>query len=231
MPTNCSTHDRARASGGTARGRSAPAGSASGRPPGSSGRAQPSSTRRRSRSGSAAGRRRSPGGWPEKVSSRSSCTSSSGGTRSWSRVVADQRHHQVVGPRPPDGVLLGVVEVPRRGDHADGPHQAEDLREPVLQHGHRCAIMRSGTAGRGRSARAPRAAAGLEGPGQRGLDELVLGVEDPEDRALGDAGRLGDLPGGHRAPVDPQQRQGRVGERLATLRRGERRGTGIIPTA
>ena len=42
---------------------------------------------------------------------------------------------------------------------------------------------------------------GLEGPRDGELDELLLGLHDPEDRALGDAGRLGDLPGGHRPAV------------------------------
>ena len=46
---------------------------------------------------------------------------------------------------------------------------------------------------------------------ERGLDhrgdQLVLVGEDPEDRALGDPGRLGDLPGGDPIAVLEQQRQ------------------------
>ena len=41
-----------------------------------------------------------------------------------------------------------------------------------------------------------------------GVDDLVLAVEDPEDRALGDARRLGDLLGADGAALVPQQRDG-----------------------
>ena len=57
-------------------------------------------------------------------------------------------------------------------------------------------------------------------------DQVVLGVEDPEDRALGDAGGVGDLPGGHGAPVLEQQRDGGVDERCAAVVGREGLGTG-----
>ena len=53
---------------------------------------------------------------------------------------------------------------------------------------------------------------GLEGPGDRRVDQVVLRVEGPEDRALGDPGGLGDVPGRHRPAVDAQQPQGHVGQ-------------------
>ena len=48
-------------------------------------------------------------------------------------------------------------------------------------------------------------------------DQVVLGVEDAEDGALGDAGRLGDLPGGDGAPVLQEQGQRDVHQRTAAL--------------
>ena len=49
---------------------------------------------------------------------------------------------------------------------------------------------------------------GVERRVDRRLDQRVLVGEDAEDGALGDAGRLGDLPGGHLRAVLREQRQG-----------------------
>ena len=63
---------------------------------------------------------------------------------------------------------------------------------------------------------------------ERGLDDRVeqrgLVVEDPEDRALGDAGRLGDLPGGDRRALLEEQREGGGDDRRAALLERQRRG-------
>src|SRR5690606_35726786 len=53
---------------------------------------------------------------------------------------------------------------------------------------------------------------------------LLVG-EDPEDRALGDAGRLGDVPGGHRQAMLEQQGEGGLDDGGAALGRGQGRGT------
>ena len=66
----------------------------------------------------------------------------------------------------------------------------------------------------------------VEGVLQRRLDELVLGVEDPEDRPLCHARRVRDLLGRHCAPVLEEQRDGRIDEGGATLVGRERLGTG-----
>ena len=50
-----------------------------------------------------------------------------------------------------------------------------------------------------------------------GGDQRVLVGEDPEDRALGDAGRLGDLAGGDHLAVLEQQREGGVDDRRPPL--------------
>ena len=47
----------------------------------------------------------------------------------------------------------------------------------------------------------------VEGLVDAGGDEVVLAAERPEERALGHAGRLGDLAGADGAPPLPQQRQ------------------------
>ena len=48
----------------------------------------------------------------------------------------------------------------------------------------------------------------VEGRLDDGLDQGLLVGEDPEDRALGDAGGLGDLAGGDRRPVGQEQGEG-----------------------
>jgi hypothetical protein len=55
--------------------------------------------------------------------------------------------------------------------------------------------------------------------GRRG-DELLLGFEDPEQGALGHAGRLGQLPGGERGAVFQQQWLDGVDDRPAPVVRG-----------
>ena len=50
-----------------------------------------------------------------------------------------------------------------------------------------------------------------------GLHELVLAAEGPEHGALGDAGRLGHLAGGHGGPVLAQQRDGHLDERRTAV--------------
>ena len=65
---------------------------------------------------------------------------------------------------------------------------------------------------------------------ERGLDDrrdqrLLVG-EDPEDRALGDAGGLGDLAGGERGAVREQQREGGLDDAGPPLLGRERGGPG-----
>ena len=57
-----------------------------------------------------------------------------------------------------------------------------------------------------------------------GVDEIVLGREDAEDRALRDPGRLGDLPGAHVGAAGEHQRERRPDQRLAAFLRRQRRG-------
>ena len=64
--------------------------------------------------------------------------------------------------------------------------------------------------------------AGLERLGHGGVDELVLGREHPEDRALGDPGGLGDQPGRDVPAVLVEQRQGDGDQRLPPLLRRHR---------
>ena len=64
----------------------------------------------------------------------------------------------------------------------------------------------------------------VEGGLDRGHDDLVLVGEDPEDRALGDPGRLGDLAGGQPVAELGQQRDRRGDDRRAPLLGGQRRG-------
>ena len=72
---------------------------------------------------------------------------------------------------------------------------------------------------------------GLPGGGVHGLggrhQQRGLVGEDPEDRALGDAGGLGDLLGGHAAAVLEQQRHDDVDDRAAAVVGGHRRGAPV----
>jgi hypothetical protein len=64
-----------------------------------------------------------------------------------------------------------------------------------------------------------------------GVQQRGLVGEDPEDRALRDAGRLGDLLGGQRRPVLEQQRHRDVEDRPAPVvgsHRGRAAGTGGV---
>ena len=66
----------------------------------------------------------------------------------------------------------------------------------------------------------------VEGGVDDRVDELVLVGEDPEDRALGDAGGLGDLTRGDGAALlEEQGERGRDDQRPPFLRR-QRRGPG-----
>jgi len=88
----------------------------------------------------------------------------------------------------------------RRGRQPEGGHEPEDVDESVLQQGHEGdepLAQRQLDVDRGQAPAEERRA---EGRRRHGVDQVVLGLEDPEDRALGHAGRLRDLAGGgHRA--------------------------------
>ena len=62
---------------------------------------------------------------------------------------------------------------------------------------------------------------GVEGQLDRGAHDRVLVGEGAEDRAFGDAGRLGDLAGGDGQPVLQQERQGGGDDGGPPLSRGE----------
>jgi hypothetical protein len=63
----------------------------------------------------------------------------------------------------------------------------------------------------------------VEGGGHRGVDQRGLVAEDTEDRPLGDAGGVGDLPGADVEPVLLQQRHGGDDQSRPPLVRRERR--------
>ena len=65
---------------------------------------------------------------------------------------------------------------------------------------------------------------GIEGSLDGGLDERLLVREDAEDRALGDAGRLGDLARGDAAAVRDEQRERGGHDGGAAFAGGQRRG-------
>ena len=91
----------------------------------------------------------------------------------------------------------------------------------------RCCMITTAAASavlEGRARSGWRASAASSGCGvERGLDDgdddLVLVGEDPEDRALGDAGRLGDLAGRDPVAVLEQQRQRRPRRSSTAARR------------
>nr|WP_246086908.1 hypothetical protein [Nocardioides humi] len=119
-----------------------------------------------------------------------------------------------------------VVEVRRRSDEAHRAHQPEDRQEPLLQdrrHRQHPLAQRQGEVD---LVQAPQHVTGLEGARHRGVDELVLGREHPEDGPFRDPGRLGDQPGGHPAPVVVQEGTGHPDQRLPALLGRHRCGTG-----
>ena len=79
-------------------------------------------------------------------------------------------------------------------------------------------------AGRGRSRRSARGTLRVELPLEHGVEQLVLGREAAEDRALGDAGGLGDQLGRRGPAVLVEQRPGRRDDRLAPVLRRQRPG-------
>ena len=166
-------------------------------------------------------------GWlPEKVSSRVTWTSCADRDAELVGVRGEQVGHD------PGGLLAGGGAWLRRGrraDHADRGHQREDPAEPVLEQGDQVGDEGPQRLVRVDAAQVLEEGLDVEGVVERRLDEVVLGLEDPEDRALRDAGGLGDLPGGDGAAVLEQQGQGDVDERACGGRRRTWRWHGVSP--
>ncbi len=149
-----------------------------------------------------------PGWLPEKVSSRMRWTTSAPGTTRWSSSWTSSSWIAVEQGLV-RGLVLLVVGVPAqvparlvaalvraavgRLGQAEGAHQAEDLGEAHLHDaGEVDEPVAQGALGvDGRDA--PPHGGGAERRLHGLLLEDLLGREDPEDRALGDAGLLGDL--------------------------------------
>ncbi|MPM31101.1 hypothetical protein SDC9_77654 [bioreactor metagenome] len=69
----------------------------------------------------------------------------------------------------------------------------------------------------------------VEGGTQRRLEQVLLGREDPEQGALGDAAGRSDLPGRHVRAGRDEQRDGRRDDGIATVLGGESGSTGHAP--
>jgi len=103
----------------------------------------------------------------------------------------------------------------------EGGEQADDPAQPGLEDGDRL-LEADGQLELGIDlGESDEGGLGLEGVLQDGVDQGVLVGEDPEDRALGDAGRLRDLAGADLAPVLDQQRLGRRHDGSAPFVGGE----------
>ena len=147
----------------------------------------------------------------------SSATRSTGSLKCW-RVAADEeREPAVVEP----AARLLVLELRRRLGHAHHGHQPEDPEEPLLQQarvdGQPLAQRQVGVDLREPLEELLR----VELPLEHRVEQLVLGREAAEDRALGDAGRLGDQLGRGVLAVQVEQRPGRLDDRLAPVLRRE----------
>ncbi len=116
----------------------------------------------------------------------------------------------------------GRLEGRRQLHHLDGGAQLQDVREPAAEDLHRG--DESGFERQGRVDRGQRGVdrLGVEGGFDHRRDEALLVGEDPEDRALGDPGRFGDLAGRDGRAVHQQQRQ-RRGDDLGSAFGGRQR--------
>ena len=152
----------------------------------------------------------------ESVSARNSRAATIGSTVMRVAVGVEDAHERVaVGHR----AARHLVEA-----RADARHEAPDVDDALL-HDH----DRGGERVLERRDRRDRRERGLERRGvERGLDDrdddLVLVGEDPEDRALGDPGGLGDLPARDPVAVLEQQRQRGRDDRRPPLVGRQRRG-------
>ena len=114
----------------------------------------------------------------------------------------------------------------RRADHAHGAHQGEDLAEAVLEEPGDVEQDRAQPPAGVDLLEVTQERPEVQGVVDGGLDQLLLGLEDPEDRALGHPGRPGDLAGGDGSPVLEQQREGRPDQLLSALLGAHRCGSG-----
>ena len=176
-------------------------------------------------------------GWVSaKTVARSTVTASWAGTRRWAASgPIRSSEHQLD--------LLLVVPLACAEVVVGGACRARRRRpSPVAAAARGTARTPAGSGPGGSSPRRP-AAPAAAGPGRwrriaarvrassktsstHGVDELVLGRERPEDRPLGDAGRLGDLAGADVAAVALEQRLGRADQRGASVLEGHRGGSG-----
>jgi hypothetical protein len=104
---------------------------------------------------------------------------------------------------------------PQRVEHTDHPahmrlQRLDGRHEPVLQTGSGVHLLQFG-----------HQCGGIEGAGPGGAQQLLLGVEDPEDRALGDTGGLGDLTGADVGAARQHEFQRRRQEHGPAVVRGE----------
>ena len=160
-------------------------------------------------------------GWvPAMVRPRRRCAASSGVRRKRSRSASNSAANPW---RSGDWCRSAVAfRVCRQLHHLDGGAQLQDVGEPAAEDLHR-----GDEPGFERQGRVDRGQRGVDGLGVEGgfddrRDEALLVGEDPEDRALGDPGRFGDLAGRDGRAVHQQQRQ-RRGDDLGSAFGGRQR--------
>ena len=115
----------------------------------------------------------------------------------------------------PELVAVGLEHAGERAEVGGGSLVEDADRGAELEHvGHAPAqdVDRGDEAGLEGECRVDRVERGVDRAGVErrvddGRDQRLLVGEDAEDRALGDAGRLGDLAGGERGAVGEQQRE------------------------
>ena len=140
-------------------------------------------------------------------------------------VRLEQRDDPAAHADPP--VVLAVATGPaaqrlRGAGHPDGDEDLEDLPEALVEgadHGEQPLLERLGGVDH---VEAGEEGGGVGGVLHHGVDELLLGLEDPVERALGDAGGGRDVLGAHRVTVLAHERPGGVEQDATAFVGGKR---------